>query len=200
MGKIKDFLSLLFDGEFCLGIPFLLIISALSIGFQSLLVWFCGLFPSVEHLGMSVEHLGIAMDYLFGVILLLLMYLKIDLIRFTIDQRAKENLMCGFMAEQAVIYIYVVFWGHFLVLVIGLLLLSSLLDLHEYEYHRQCVEVYETECICLLYSIGAYVALLLNGIEPAANIYGIIVLSLVTLIMWFAPKLLNRYRYGRKSK
>ncbi len=193
MGKNKNFLSLLFDGEFCLGIPFLLIISALSIGFQSLLVWFCGLFP-------SVEHLGIAMDYLFWGILLMLMDLKIDLIRFTIDQRAKENLMCGFMVEQAVIYIYVVCWGHWLLLVIGLLLLSSSLNLHEYEYHRACSEVYEAECICLLYSIGAYVALLLNGIEPVANIYGIIVLSLVTLILWFAPKLLNRYRYGRKSK
>lgn len=189
MGKNRNFLGVLFDGEFCLGIPFLLIVAVLSIGVQSLLVQIGGLFP-------SVEYLGIAIDAVFGVILLLLMYLKLDLIRFTMGERAKENLLWGFMVEQMVIYFYVVCWGHWLVLVIGLLLLSSSIHLPEYEYHRQCVEVYETECICLLYSIGAYFALLFNGIEPAANIYGIAVLFIVTLIMWFAPKLLNLYRYG----
>ena len=101
MRKNKDFLGLLFDGEFCLGIPYLLIISALSIAVQSLLMQIGGLFP-------SVEYLGIAIDAVFGVILLLLMYLKIDLIRFTIGQRAKENLMGCFMFEQMIIYIYVV--------------------------------------------------------------------------------------------
>lgn len=190
MRKTGDFKGSLVNGEFCLGIPFLLIISALSIGVQGLLVRIGGLFP-------SVEYLSIAIDAVFGGILLLLMHLKIDLIRFTIGERAKENLLWCFMVEQAVIYIYVVCWGHWLVLAIGLLLLSSSARLPEYEYHRACSEVYETECICLLYSIGAYVALLLNGIEPAASIYGIIVLLIVTLIMWFVPKLLKRYRYGR---
>ncbi len=185
MRKNENFLTLWVDGEFCLGIPLFLIISALSIGVQSLLVKIGGLFP-------SIEYLGIAIDAIFAEILLLLMYIKIDLIRFTIGQRDKENLMGGFLAEQAVIYLYVVGWGHWLVLAIGLILLSSSVSLSEYEYHRECSEVYEAKCVCLLYSIGAYVALLLNGIEPAANIYGIIVLLIVTLIMWFAPKLLKR--------
>jgi len=190
MGKNKNFLSLLFDGEFCLGIPFLLIISVLSIGVQSLLVQVDGLFP-------SVEYLGIAIDAIFWGILLLLMYLKIDLIRFTIGERAKENLLCGFMVEQIAIYIYVVCWGHWGLFAIGFLLLLSSAQLPEYEYHHACAEVYEAKCICLLYNIGAYVALLFNGIEPAADIYGIIVLSTITLIMWFAPKLLKRYHYEK---
>lgn len=174
MGKIKDFLSLLFDGEFCLGIPFLLIISALSIGFQSLLVQIGGLFPSVENLGLTID-----------AILFMLLVLPAVIGAGLTNHRGNGNILVGLTAIMG-IYISVVWYFHAGILVGCLVLLfSAMWRLHKLGVDTFWLAIGVYSYVC--YGIGAYCAMIFNGLEPAINIYGIVTLIIAAICILFIP-------------
>ena len=86
-------------------------------------------------------------------------------------------------------YICVVFYFHWGVL-IGciVLLLSGLVRLDKIGVDP--VWIYGTSGTYLLYCIGAYfAAMLTNSFEPAINVYGIIVLSVATVLVWLKSEI-----------
>jgi hypothetical protein len=174
MGKIKDFFSKWFDEEVGLCILLFLVIAAVIIGVESLLFWIGGLFPSVENLGLTID-----------AILFMLLVLPAFIGAGLTNHRGNGNILVGLTAIMG-IYISVVWYFHAGILVGCLVLLyMALWRLHKLEANLMwtCGGAYAY----LLYCIGAYFAMIFNGLEPAINIYGIITLIIAAICILFMP-------------
>lgn len=175
MGKVKDFFGKWFDEEFWGFVVLLLIIAAVSIGFQSLLMWIGGFFPSVEDCGKLI-------DSILCMLLLLPAFICFGL---GSDFKGSGNCLVGLLAIMG-IYVSVVWYFHAGILVGCIVLLYSAL----WRLYKISADPLWTHCgasAYLLYCIGAYFALLFNDIEPAINIYGIVTLIIATICLWFIP-------------
>ena len=177
MGKIKNFCGKWFDGEFWAMILFLVMMAAVSIGIQSLLVWVGGLFPSVEDCGRTI-------DAVLCALLILPIFIGVGL---GSNFNGSWNILLALLAIIG-IYICVVFWFNwFLFGGCLILLLFNLIRLDR--IGCESLWIYGGVCAYLTYCIGAYFAVVFNGIEPAVGICGITILSLVTLGVWLKPAL-----------
>lgn len=172
MRKIKDFFGNQRSLKI-LGALFVLIASALlSIGIQSLLMWIGGLFPSVDDLSR-------AMDVLLGAMLVAPIFVGAGLT----ENKGNGNIILAMLAIIG-IYICVVYCFSWLLLIFCILLLW--LNLKRLDnLDGDTLWIYGGGCAYLLYCIGAYFALIFNDLEPDINTYGITVLSVATLCMWF---------------
>ena len=174
MGKIKNFCGKWFDDEFWeLGLLFL-VVAAVSIGVQSLIFWIGGLFPSVEDCGMLIDS-----------ILCALLVLPLLIGAGLTEGEGNGNIIVGLLAIMG-IYISVVWYFHAGILAGCLVLLFSAL----WRLHKLGADPLWTcggACAYLLYCIGAYYAMIFNGLEPVISVYGIVILSIATLCVWFIP-------------
>ena len=176
MGKIKDFFSLWFEEEFRGLVVLFLIVAALSVGVQSLLMWIGGLFP-------SVQDLGLMLDAILGFVLVFPIFFGSAMSNS--EGEGEGNLFVGSLAIMG-IYISVVWYFHAGIFVGCIVLLCSAL----WRLHKIGADpfwVLGGACAYLLYCIGAYFAMLFNGLEPAINLYGIITLIVVAVCIWFIP-------------
>ena len=174
MGKIKNFCGKWFDDEFWeLGLLFL-VVAAVSIGVQSLIFWIGGLFPSVEDCGMLIDS-----------ILCALLVLPLLIGAGLTEGEGNGNIIVGLLAIMG-IYVSVVWYFHAGILVGCLVLLCMAL----WKFHKLGANPLWTcggACAYLLYCIGAYFAMIFNGLEPAINLYGIISLIVAAIGIWLIP-------------
>ena len=174
MGKIKDFFSKWLDEEVGLCILLFLVIAAVIIGVESLLFWIGGLFPSVENLGLTIDS-----------ILFMLLVLPAFIGAGLTNHRGNGNILVGLTAIMG-IYISVVWYFHAGILVGCLVLLfSAMWRLHKLGVDTFWLAIGVYSYVC--YGIGAYCAMIFNGLEPAINIYGIVTLSVAAICILFIP-------------
>lgn len=174
MGKIKDFFSKWFDEKFWGLVVLFLITAVFSIGMHSLLFWIGGLFSSVENLGLTI-------DAIYGFVLVFPI-----LFGSTIsNSEGDRNIFVGSLAIMG-IYISVVWYFHAGVL-IGCIVLLYLALWRLQKIGADSFWTCGGSCAYLLYCVGAYFAMLFNGLEPAINIYGIVTLIIATLCLWLIP-------------
>ena len=176
MGKIKDFFSKWLDEEFWNLAVLFLIVAALSVGVQSLLIWIGGLFP-------SVQNLGLMLDAILGFVLVFPIFFGSAMSNS--EGEGDGNLFVGSLAIMG-IYISVVWYFHAGILVGCIVLLCSAL----WRLYKMGVDtfwVFGGACAYLLYCIGAYCAMIFNGLEPAINIYGIVTLIIAAICILFIP-------------
>lgn len=174
MGKIKDFFSKWLDEEFWNLVVLFLITAAFSIGVQSLLFWIGGLYPSVENLGLMI-------DAILGFALVFPIFFGSAMSNFEGD----GNIFVGSLAIIG-IYISVVWYFHAGVL-IGCIVLLYLALWRLQKIGADQFWTCGSACAYLLYCVGAYFAMIFNGLEPAINLYGIIALAVATLCLWLIP-------------
>ena len=152
-----------------------LVIAAVIIGVESLLFWIGGLFfPSVENLGLTID-----------AILFMLLVLPAFIGAGLTNHRGNGNILVGLTAIMG-IYISVVWYFHAGILVGCLVLLfSAMWRLHKLgvDTFGLAIGVYSYVC----YGIGAYCAMIFNGLEPAINIYGIVTLIIAAICILFIP-------------
>lgn len=171
MEKIKDFFSLWFKEEFRGLVVLFLIVAAFSIGVQSLLFWICGLLSSAENCSMMT-------DTIFGMLLVLPPFIAAG----STKHKGNINIIVGLSAIMGT-YISVVWYFHAGILVGCIVLLCSALW-RLYKIGADPFWVLGGACAYLFYCIGAYFAMLFNGLEPAINIYGIVTLIITTICIW----------------
>ena len=171
MEKIKDFFSSWFKEEFWGLVVLFLIVAAFSIGVQSLLFWIGGLFLSVENLGLTID-----------AVLFMLLVLPAFIGAGLTNHRGNGNILVGLTAIMG-IYISVVWYFHAGILVGCIVLLCSALW-RLYKIGADHFWGLGGACAYLFYCIGAYFAMLFNGLEPAINIYGIVTLIITTICIW----------------
>lgn len=174
MGKIKNFLSLWFSSEILVIFIALIVLTAILIGLQSLLIWIGGLFTSIENLGITI-------DAILGFVLLFPLFLGAV---FT-NHEGNGNILVGLLAIMG-IYISVVWYFHAGILVGCIVLLCQSLRRLD-KIGADPIWIHCGMSAHLLYCIGAYFAMIFNGLEPASSVYGIVILSIVTLCIWFVP-------------
>ena len=176
MGKIKYFFSKWLDEEVGLCILLFLVIAAVIIGVESLLFWIGGLFP-------SVQDLGLMLDAILGFVLVFPIFFGSAMSNY--EGEGDGNLFVGSLAIMG-IYISVVWYFHAGILVGCIVLLCSAL----WRLYKMGVDtfwVFGGACAYLLYCIGAYFAMIFNGLEPAINLYGIVTLIIMTICILFIP-------------
>lgn len=180
MRKGKDLLKC-FDGEFLNAFFGLIVALALSIGIQSFFFWFGELSSTPENVGYFLD---------IGVFVIWVLFASntddADLFPFKGTKEkgviylnvvwaatigAYAYMFCAIDAWALALCLVVMLWGW-----IMLEKLSANTDILSY-----------TIGISLFYCIGTYVAMLLNGIAPFIDVYGITLLSLAALIVWFKP-------------
>jgi len=172
MKKIKNFLGKRFDGDILVFITIFLVIAAVSIGGQSLLLWIGGLFPSVAAMGLVI-------DSVLGLVLVL----PAAVIAKSGGAKVMALALIG-------IYVCVVwYFDWFLLIARSVVLLLGLRKLAEYAdtlplfYNIACLYL----LCCLLYCIGAYFAMICNGLEPEADIIGIAVILVLVVCVRLIP-------------
>ena len=174
MGKIKDFFSKWLDEEVGLCILLFLVIAAVIIGVESLLFWIGGLFPSVENLGLTID-----------TILFMLLVLPAFIGAGLTNHKGNGNILVGLTAIMG-IYISVVWYFHAGILVGCLVLLFSAM----WRLHKIGVDTFWLAIgafAYLFYCIGAYFAMIFNGLEPAIDLYGIIPLIVAAIGILLIP-------------
>lgn len=174
MGKIKDFFSKWFDEEVGLCILLFLVIAAVIIGVESLLFWIGGLFPSVENLGLTID-----------AILFMLLVLPAFIGAGLTNHRGNGNILVGLTTIMG-IYISVVWYFHAGVLT-GCIVLLYLALWRLQKIGADPFWTCGSACAYLLYCVGAYFAMIFNGLEPAINIYGIVTLIIAAICILFIP-------------
>ena len=174
MRKVKYFFSKWFDKVVVLCILIFLAIAVILTGIQSLLVWIGGLFPSVENLGLTID-----------AILFMLLVLPAFIGAGLTNHRGNGNILVGLTAIMG-IYISVVWYFHAGILVGCLVLLfSAMWRLHKLGVDTFWLAIGVYSYVC--YGIGAYCAMIFNGLEPAINIYGIVTLIIAAICILFIP-------------
>ncbi len=151
-----------------------LVIAVVITGTESLLVWIGGLFPSVENLGLTID-----------AILFMLLVLPAFIGAGLTNHRGNGNILVGLTAIMG-IYISVVWYFHAGILVGCIVLLYLAI----WRLNKVGADTLWLGCGAysyLCYSIGAYFAMVFNGLEPAINIYGIIMLSIAAIGILFIP-------------
>ncbi|MBR1606046.1 MAG: hypothetical protein IJ660_08105 [Alphaproteobacteria bacterium] len=174
MGKIKNFFSKWFDEEVVLCILLFLVIAAVITGVQSLIFWVSGLFSSAEDCGMTI-------DTILGMLLVLPPFIAAG---FT-EHKGNGNILVGLTAIMG-IYISVVWYFHAGILVGCIVLLYLAI----WRLHKSGADTLWLGCgaysyVC--YGIGAYCAMIFNGLEPAINISGIVTLIIAAICILFIP-------------
>ena len=149
---------------------------AVSIGFQSLVVWAGNLLP----VGYNV---GIALDVLVGALAIAPIF-----IGALVSDDVSSFTMGMFFAVLAImgIYVSVTLYFNWFILVgcIGVFV-ASVIKMHRAGATK--IWLYLILGAYLCYCIGTYYALILNGIEPAINMDGVNVLMLLLGVIWFKP-------------
>ena len=174
MGKIKDFFSKWFDEVVVWGILLFLGVAAVITGVQSLIFWISGLFSSAEDCGMMT-------DTILGMLLVLPPFIAAGLT----EHKGNGNILVGMLAIMG-LYVSVVWYFHAGILVGCLVLLfSAMWRLHKLgvDTFWLAIGVYSYVCYC----IGAYCAMIFNGLEPAINLYGIVTLIIAAICILFIP-------------
>lgn len=172
--KIKDWLCNWLDEVFGQLVILICIMAAISIGVQSLLIWIAELFSSVYDCGVMV-------DAILGMWLMLPALGAVWLQ----NRKGAGNILVGLLAITG-IYVSVVWYFYAGILVGCIVLLYSALW-RMAKIGADSLWIYGGACIYLLYCIGACFAMIINGIEPAINLYGFIVLAVATLCIWGIP-------------
>ena len=168
MGKIKNFCGKWFNEEILWCILLFLVIAAFITGVESLLVRIGGLFPSIENLGLTID-----------AVLFMLLVLPVFIMAALTEFERNGDILVGLTAIMG-IYISVVWYFHAGILVGCIVLLySAIWRLHKVGADTLWLGCGAYSYVC--YSIGAYFAMLFNGIEPAINIYGIVTLSVAAI-------------------
>lgn len=174
MGKIKNFCGKWLDEEVGLCILLFLVIAAVIIGVESLLFWIGGLFPSVENLGLTID-----------AILFMLLVLPAFIGAGLTNHKGNGNILVGLTAIMG-IYISVVWYFHAGILVGCIVLLYlAIWRLHKIGADTLWLGCGAYSYVC--YGIGAYCAMIFNGLEPAINIYGIVALIIAAICILFIP-------------
>ena len=146
---------------------------AISVVLQSLLIWIGGLFPSVD------KNLGVEFDGIVG------MLLVFPIIFVAIFKNFDGNVSL-LLSGLAIIGIYdttVWFFNWIMLITFVAVLLFSLNNLDQTGCNK--FVVHGIMCSYLIYCIGAYYAMIINGIEPVIDIYGIIFILLTALYIGF---------------
>lgn len=172
MGKIKFFLSKWFGTDFRDFLLLLLAATVFSILLQGLFFVIGGLFPSIENFGMMID----------AIIFMLLVLFQF--VGGGLDNRKRNgNIIIGLLAIMG-IYISVVWYFHAGILV-GCLVLIYIDLWRLYKQGAEPVRLFFGACFCLPYCIGAYFAMIFNGLEPAINLSGIVTVAIATICVWF---------------
>lgn len=180
MSKVKDLLKC-FDGEFLNAFFGLIIALALSIGIQSFFFWFGELSSTPENVGYFLD---------IGVFVIWVLFASnadnSDLFPFKGTKEKGAIYLNAVWVATVGVYAYMFcaidVWAPalcFVVMLWGWIMLKKL-------YADTDILSY-TVGISLFYCIGTYVAMLLNGIAPLVDVYGIVLLALAALIVWFKP-------------
>jgi len=167
MRDLAKFLSF-FDRNL-LGILGIFVIAAVTvIAMQCGLFWAGGLFSSAVEINS---------------VLVLLSVTPLIVGAGLTNHKGNGNIIVALLAIIG-IYICVVWYFHWGVLIGCIaLLISSLIRLEK--IGGDPVWTNGMACTYLLYSVGAYFAMLFYGFEPAADLGAIIVLLLVSVFLWF---------------
>lgn len=149
---------------------------AISIGFQSLLIWAGNLIP-------SEYNVGIALDALVGVLAIAPIF-----IGAIVSDDLSSFAMGMIFAMLAIMGIYVSVTLHFnwfiLVGCIGVFV-ASVIKMHRAGATK--IWLYLILGAYLSYCVGAYYAMMLNGMEPAIDAAGINILTILLGVIWFKP-------------
>ena len=175
MGKIKNFLSSWLNEELWELLILLLVAAVVSIGVQSLLFWIGGLFLSIKDCGMLI-------DTILGILLISPLFLGAGLT----EGEGNGSIFVGSLAIMG-IYISVVWYFHAGILAGCLVLLYMALWRLYKIIGADPLWTCGGTCAYLLYCIGAYFAMIFNGLEPVINIYGIVTLIVATIGVWVIP-------------
>ena len=149
---------------------------AVSIGFQSLVVWAGNLLP----VGYNV---GIALDALVGVLAIAPIF-----IGAIVSDDVSSFTMGMFFAMLAImgIYVSVTLYFNWFILVgcIGVFV-ASVIKMHRAGATK--IWLYLILGAYLSYCVGAYYAMMLNGMEPAIDAAGINILTILLVCVWSKP-------------
>ena len=173
MGKIRNFLSS-FGKDFW-GFVILLLAAAIASFLVQILLIGAG------RLFFSDENDAVMIDAIIGMLLVLPPLITVCMTNYKGD----GNIIVGLLAIMG-IYVSVVWYFHAGILVGCIVLLYSAI----WRLHKAGADTLWLGCgaysyVC--YSIGAYFAMIFNGLEPAINIYGIITLIVATMCIFFIP-------------
>ena len=161
-------------GEFWGLLTVLIAMTAMLFGLQSVIIRIGELFP-------SVECLGIAIDAVLGFILIAPLFLGSSLT----EHEGNGNMFVASLAIMG-IYVSVVWYFNWFCFIACIVILWFNLRWLE-KLGGDVLWIYCGACFYILYCIGAYFALLINNFAPAADIYGIAVLSAAAIVGWMYP-------------
>ena len=174
MKQTKNFLCKYINGDFWGFVLFISVMAVYSAVFQGLLIWIGGLFP-------SAKGLGLALDLLLGLVLVLPLFLGAGLDK----HKGNESIIIALLAIIG-IYVCIIFWFNWLLLIGCIIVLYFNLRRLD-KIGGNTLWIYSGGCAYLLYCIGTYFALIFNGIQPAADIYAIAILSIITFYIGVKP-------------
>ena len=149
---------------------------AISIGFQSLLIWAGNLIP-------SEYNVGIGLDALVGVLAIAPIFIGAivsdDFSTFAMGMVFAMLSIVGFYISITLIF------NPFVLVACMVVFVASVIKMHMAGATK--IWLYLILGAYLSYCVGAYYALMLNGIEPAINMDGVNVLTLLLGVIWFKP-------------
>lgn len=177
MGKIKNFLNRWFDEEFWSNCFALVVLLVLSIGIQSLIFWFGG--------------------YIFGMLIDVLLFVALivwgkSLIHtdntFVYKETNKKGWICVLCLFLAIIAIYFSVVGIYLQSLLALsLAVFVFCGIWLGRMNVDTNRLFFVLGLALIYCIGAYFAMFINGIEPPIDKSGFFLVSGATLVVWLKP-------------
>lgn len=176
MGKIKNLLSC-FDEEFWSDVFALVVLLAISIGVQSLVFWFGGF------------TIGTLIDVLLFIALIVWGKSLIHADNtFVYKGTAKKGWICVLCLFLTVIAMYFSVVGIYLRLLLAVSFAMFVFCCIVLErMNVDTARLFFVLGLALFYCIGAYIAMLVNSIEPSISRGGIALISLVMLYVWFKP-------------
>ena len=166
-----------------------LILATISIGIQSLLLWI-GTFPYMAELHIGTLSCGMILNTaLFIVVLGWAWRRLIGPDTFIYKGTTKKGWIFVLLSLLgiSVIYIDTAFvhsWSVLAVSIIVLILCRILLA----KLRTNTYQVDESFGITLMFCVGTYVAMLINSMEPAIDVYGITTILLFSIVMIFITR------------
>lgn len=188
MRKIKHFLLKWFDEDFWSAVVSLLIVSVVAFGIPSLLIWADSLpFLSEFYIG-NLSWGMVANTIVFLAVVIFAVWTNIGPDTFIYRGTMGKGRICLLLSALAVFAVYIsvvwvyLWWVVFLSIVVFLICGYALgkLKADDRRINLACG-------IELIYCIGTYCALQINGLEPAISLLSLLAVLLVSLVMFFKP-------------
>ena len=162
------------------------IILMFAVGLQSLLFWVGGLLPAWR---IGCLSMGVILNLLvFASIIWLFSEIGSNQYFFPYKGTAEKGAFSGFTVMLLPLCVYICVTSLYSWLALMLMVLLLVLCIRRLTKIEADVSRLGTLAGGLfVYCLGGYFAMLINGLEPAIDVYGLTLLAFVTIVLWFNP-------------